>query len=541
MYLSSNLKKVFSFSLAFLFVFSLPVFASAASSSEDDSPPAVEAVPQPLLAAAAASVYGSQDDLFNLAFWINSTWSVNYSTYSVSGPVTSPSNSWLFRILQSSVNTESLLRRIPNLFDGWSISSGIVSYPSGLANSWFNRTLGLINNIYNVLGLTLGSDVSNISSHTLSLANFFSNGNNGYTWLNNISTFTSNINTKLNTTNSRLSDLYTALGGVSGYATESTLNDILGHISVIRTNSSASWTRLGSIISELQTLNSVDFATETTLSSADSHLSVVRSNTSAIWSRLGDIINLINSSSNSFSSLSSDTGTNVLQNILFDTGSTWRHLNSLSSGWVYHNNSYSYPTGFSGSWYTQVLIAFAEFNSYIKSEFNENSAGTIGSYIHDIWNELHHANDTETPGTLAYSLKMLQLVLADEQDLALKQNQEANTTQATNTFLSGSSSGTSLGVQDISDIGSILSSVGSFFSSGFSLGNTSAALNSMQSDGLGFWSQSVKDELNPSNGSSGSSGTFSLRRSSDEVIDFYSIERDKVNELLDSFEGDDSR
>lgn len=522
------MKKFISFSLAFILLFSCPVFAFAASSSEGDSPPEVEAVPQPLLAAAAAAV-GSQDDLFNMAYYLLYNGWNKSGNYSVTRPTGVSAGAWFVRVLESLYESNY---RDSSLSSGW--SSGA---PSGYAYSWYNQMLTKLNSISTVIGSGLGTDVSSISSHSASLNQFFSPSGNGYIWLNNISSFSSNINTKLNTTNSTLGDLYTALGGVSGFATESTLTSVLDHVSVIRTNSSASWTRLGSIITELQTLNSA-VATESTLASADSHLSVVRTNTTAIWNRLGDIQNLISNTGNSFSSLSSDTGSNVLQNILFDTGSTWRHINTLTSGWSYHNSVVNSPSGFGLSWYSTVLSAFGEIHSFLRSEFNENVAGTLGSYIHDTWNELNYQNDTETEGTLAYSLKMLQLVLADEQDLQLKQNQEANTTQATTSFLSGSSSSTSLGVQDIADVGNILSSVGSFFSSGFSLGNISSALNSMQSDGLGFWSQSVKDELNPSH-SSGSSGTFSLRRTDDVVIDFYSIERAKVQELLDSYEGDD--
>ena len=143
----------------------------------------------------------------------------------------------------------------------------------------------------------------------------------------------------------------------------------------------------------------------------------------------------------------------------------------------------------------------------IKTNAAQTYLGYINSKIDDVKSSVvsmanqFTLDQSNGESTMRHYLKNLSDVLANDDDVALRESQKENTNQVKQDFLSGSSSGTSLGA---SDFGS-LSSVGSTAKDILSLNGQASAdyftHGSMMSDfvGQGFFSDETRSNLDSVN------------------------------------------
>ena len=143
----------------------------------------------------------------------------------------------------------------------------------------------------------------------------------------------------------------------------------------------------------------------------------------------------------------------------------------------------------------------------IKTNAAQTYLGYINSKIDDVKSSVvsmanqFTLDQSNGEATMRYYLKNLSDVLANDDDVALRESQKENTNQVKQDFLSGSSSGTSLGSSDFSG----LSSVGSTAKDILSLNGQASAdyftHGSMMSDfvGQGFFSAETRSNLDSVN------------------------------------------
>ena len=164
------------------------------------------------------------------------------------------------------------------------------------------------------------------------------------------------------------------------------------------------------------------------------------------------------------------------------------------SDWDFLFNSVLNP------WTGSATYSPTDFNRYpyISSGSTTLEYGTFGRILLFYGNNL--VNDTPTYGsgpTLYKIIHQLQQVLASDDDLQLKQDNKANEDAATDAFVNGSSSKTSLGTGDIGN----LKDVGSTFNDLTSLNGQSSVssflsgLTSADGTGQGWFSEATRASL----------------------------------------------
>lgn len=166
---------------------------------------------------------------------------------------------------------------------------------------------------------------------------------------------------------------------------------------------------------------------------------------------------------------------------------------------------------------------FNSFNSFFRQEFDENTG----------------------EGSAGYALYMLQQVLADEEDLAMKESQKANQESAFDSFFNGGSDtgfSTSLGSFDFSGLSSGLSFFDSFFFApeGYSLPTYVKLNESFDIFGSVFSNQDFGDGLFPlgwfsdatANDISRVQSTFSRDSSTRIVTHYYSDQMETIENVF---------
>lgn len=126
---------------------------------------------------------------------------------------------------------------------------------------------------------------------------------------------------------------------------------------------------------------------------------------------------------------------------------------------------------------------------------------------------------------ILYDLGMLKRVLADEDDLALKESQKENTSSATDLFFSGSGdSDTSVSLSDLKDTADLATGTFDLIGSTASASDIGDAIEEVQGNGFSWFSEETASNLN------GVASTFSLYDFQDD--DFVSFYDDNVNSVL---------
>lgn len=226
-------------------------------------------------------------------------------------------------------------------------------------------------------------------------------------------------------------------------------------------------------------------------------LSNIYNNTSS----LASTVNAIKGDTNNISNRSTDI-LNKLADISTNIGTAQiaitNHLDSFAtqnhSDWDFLFNSVLNP------WTGSATSSPTDFNRYpyITSGSTSLEYGTFGRLVLFYGNNL--VNDTPTYGsgpTLYKIIHQLQQVLASDDDLQLKQDNKANEDAATDAFVNGSSSNTSLGPGDIGN----LKFVGGTFNDLTSLNGQSSVtsflsgLTSADGTGQGWFSEATRASL----------------------------------------------
>lgn len=144
-----------------------------------------------------------------------------------------------------------------------------------------------------------------------------------------------------------------------------------------------------------------------------------------------------------------------------------------------------------------------------KKLYFDSWSSVVGN-IYSNLTSLYNPNMTDGHTFLWY-VEMLQDVLANEEDKALRDSQKENVDQIKQDFVSGQSGKTSLGKDDFGS----LSSVGGTFKDAISLngqssiGDLTSGLSDADTVGQGWFSQSTKDSLDAVSGSGSSESTVS--------------------------------
>lgn len=193
-----------------------------------------------------------------------------------------------------------------------------------------------------------------------------------------------------------------------------------------------------------------------------------------------------------------DASNQHLGTISSSLGTIDSHIGSAAdlnhSDWDFLFNSVFNP------WTGSATSSPTDFNRYpyIASGSSTLEYGTFGRLVLYYGNNL--VNDTPTYGsgpTLYKIIHQLQQVLASDDDLQLKQDNKANEDAATDAFVNGSSSKTSLGTGDIGN----LKDVGGTFNDLTSLNGQSSVssflsgLSSADGTGQGWFSESTRASL----------------------------------------------
>lgn len=193
-----------------------------------------------------------------------------------------------------------------------------------------------------------------------------------------------------------------------------------------------------------------------------------------------------------------DASNQHLGTISSSLGTIDSHIGSAAdlnhSDWDFLFNSVFNP------WTGSATSSPTDFNRYpyIASGSSTLEYGTFGRLVLYYGNNL--VNDTPTYGsgpTLYKIIHQLQQVLASDDDLQLKQDNKANEDAATDAFVNGSSSKTSLGTGDIGN----LKDVGGTFNDLTSLNGQSSVtsflngLSSADGTGQGWFSEATRASL----------------------------------------------
>lgn len=201
------------------------------------------------------------------------------------------------------------------------------------------------------------------------------------------------------------------------------------------------------------------------------------------------------------SSIESDTSV-----IKTDTSAIKTDVNSLFSGWSLNGNPAIYTNKTPGSWFGVVGLKLSELsNSLVKSKVNVTNM-TDTDFGHTTWYRGVYG-----------TLYRLQQVLADDDDLQMRQDSEENKNVAKDAFLSYDSD-TSVKPSDIGG----LSNLGSGLRNNFDTGTVEASnlFDFWGSDNTFSWfTQETKDNM--VNVSSSGSGARRARAQNDEPI-YYS-------------------
>lgn len=151
-------------------------------------------------------------------------------------------------------------------------------------------------------------------------------------------------------------------------------------------------------------------------------------------------------------------------------------------------------------------------------------------------------NSTNVYRNILYDVGMLKRVLATEEDLELRNQQSDNVTAVTDNFLTGQSSGSSVGSADFSGISDGLGSVTGLFASPVGISSTSDAVNGAFSSqfGLRFFTSDCSNDLDTVG-----AGNRRLRSSKNDggneiVTHYYEDNQSAVNEWLEAHLDDKS-
>lgn len=272
------------------------------------------------------------------------------------------------------------------------------------------------------------------------------------------------------------------------------VNDIYNQVTAIRNElgyPQGNWSSLRRAINYIaDNLPSSPKNYSTTLSNIYNNTSSLASTVDAIKGDTNNISHRSTDILNKLADISSNIGTAQI--------AITNHLDSFAtqnhSDWDFLFNSVLNP------WTGSATSSPTDFNRfpYISSGSTTLEYGTFGRLVLFYGNNL--VNDTPTYGsgpTLYKIIHQLQQVLASDDDLQLKQDNKANEDAATDAFVNGSSSQTSLGPGDIGN----LKDVGCTFNDLTSLNGQSSVssflsgLTSADGTGQGWFSESTRASL----------------------------------------------
>lgn len=151
---------------------------------------------------------------------------------------------------------------------------------------------------------------------------------------------------------------------------------------------------------------------------------------------------------------------------------------------------------------------------------------SFGAYLNEM-NRIFTARYTGLSNVTIFGLLQdLRNVLANEDDQAIRDQQKANQDTVKDSFLSGSSSGSSLGKEDfgsLSGVGGTFKDITSLNGQA-SIGSFTDGLSSANETGQGWFSQATKDALDSVSESSSNVSTFSVYGDYMEDVDIYNME-----------------
>lgn len=243
------------------------------------------------------------------------------------------------------------------------------------------------------------------------------------------------------------------------------------------------------------------------------NLGKIQNNTGASASRLLNIYNAVAS---------------------IDDYATEPTLSSLLSrfNFVFYTSGDSYDSADISSFPFHVF--FTDPNTGVSARLNTSFPMILGHLYRTLMfdNNSSFAVPDGNGGYVRYNLRslygliyQLQDVLANDEDKAIRDQQKENQTTVKDNFLSGSSSGSSLGKDDfgsLSDVGGTFKDITSLNGQA-SLGSFTDGLSSADETGQGWFSQATKDALDSVSGSSSSVSTFSADGQYMEDVDTYNM------------------
>lgn len=230
-----------------------------------------------------------------------------------------------------------------------------------------------------------------------------------------------------------------------------------------------------------------------------------------------DYSSILSSISSGVSSLSDKVATETTLSAISDKVATDTTLSVLSS---YFLNAFS--SGGRGSTSSPAGSYFYPVWSPSLSSYRYLSWGDLVQHFTDMFGR----RGSLLSGTSLYTyVQDLGDVLANAEDRAIRDTQKENQQVAADKFLSGSSSGSSLGKDDFGN----LSGVGDTFKDITSLNGQASlssftdGLSSADETGQGWFSQATKDALDFVSGSSSEVSTFSSDGDYMEDVDTYNM------------------
>lgn len=316
------------------------------------------------------------------------------------------------------------------------------------------------------------------------------------------------------------------------------------------------------ITSAVNTFASANHSDITSFASAN-HTDIT-SFASANHTDLANIYDTVGIRGTSANSIVADT--NFMSDTFASLWSTWER-----SGY-YWNCDFA-PGVTNNNWFSEVLNML-QSSSVLSQSVNVNSAGGFtapvgsGSYplvvasspISRIYRELwfnstdngskwdvinssgNSDNNTNVYRNILYDVGMLKRVLATEEDLELRNQQSDNVTAVTDNFLSGQSSGSSVGSADFSGISDGLGSVTGLFASPVGIGSTSDAVNGAFSSqsGFSFFTSACANDLDTV-GDGNRRLRSSKNNSGNEIVThYYEDNQSLINEWLEAHANDKS-
>lgn len=151
---------------------------------------------------------------------------------------------------------------------------------------------------------------------------------------------------------------------------------------------------------------------------------------------------------------------------------------------------------------------------------------SFGAYLNEM-NRIFTSRYTGLSNVTIFGLLQdLRNVLANEDDQAIREQQKANQDTVKDSFLSGSSSGSSLGKEDfgsLSGVGGTFKDITSLNGQA-SIGSFTDGLSSANETGQGWFSQATKDALDSVSDSSSNVSTFSVDGDYMEDVDIYNMD-----------------